>query len=266
MQDLKAVLSKLSGQVWLAQASTSTSSPAISSSNTQAGVVPFGVAEIDSALPCGGLSFGKLHEWFSAGHPACSILCVLATQALIAKRGSHFVLWIGKAVWPLPQFLLNKFSAETSTDNHLLLKQSIFVDPQNNKEILWASETALRSKQIAAIVSFCPRLSLQHSRRLSLAAQKNGSLALIVRPYQDRLKLSAAASRWLTTPTPTQSDYPVQRLELLALKGPKAKTTEWQIEVQHDENNTLSTIRLRVLPFLDNRSDTAQTSKQKHAA
>src|SRR4051812_5427822 len=163
-------------------------------------VLGTGVPEIDAALPKGGLKTGATHEWFAPpidgpetarGHwyPPLTILAHLATKAGAGSdSAAGLLVWVGRRCWPMPAALGG--AAE----------RSLFVDPDCDDARFWAIDQALRCPGVGAVIADASRLDMAGSRRLQLAAEAGGTVALLARPSHERGVISAAETRWMVRP------------------------------------------------------------------
>jgi len=197
-------------------------------------VAPVGVAEIDRALPGGGLTRGALHEAMGAGpdteHAAAASLFVAGMLARLP----------GPVLWVLRQadlFAPGLAGAGLSPD------RVIFAEA--GKDVLAAMEEGLRHGGLASVVGeIAGRLTLVASRRLQLAAEQTGILAIALRRSQgfDDPALSeptAAMTRWRVTSLPSPPALPHApttpglgrarwRLDLVRCRG--AEPGSWIVE------------------------------------
>ncbi len=193
-----------------------------------AGVLPFGVAAVDAWLPEGGLALGALHE--VAGGGADGVMAAAATLfvAGILARLERPVLWCAVA-----RDLFAPGLAGAGLPPARLL-QAVAPD---EKHVLLAMEEALRHPGLAAVVGELSRLPMVASRRLVLAAEKSGVMAVVVvrRRREGALAeggLSAAATRWRVTPLPSAPGPGIGRarwqVELVRCRG--GEPAEWIME------------------------------------
>jgi protein ImuA len=162
------------------------------------GVLPFGVPELDAHLPETGLPRGALHEVGGGGvdevHAAAAALFI----AGILARLSLPVLWCTAAS---DLFAPGLACAGLSPDRVL------HVAAPHERDVLPVMEEALRHTGLAAVVGEVSRLPMVASRRLVLAAEKSGVMALALRRRREGLPaetgLTAAATRWVITPLPS---------------------------------------------------------------
>ncbi len=181
------------------------------------------------------LSRGAIHEWFGVADavdgtaridtstsrsvrrwlpPLCALIHAARMVLAGDSGGSGRVLWIGRRCWPYPRALIG---AEDVGGR--LLNQSLFVDPVNHSERVWAIDLALRCPAVVAVIADGSRLSMAESRRLQLAASAGSALGLIARPSWELNELSAARTRWLVTNAPSTEASPRWTVELLRCKG-----------------------------------------------
>ena len=199
------------------------------------GVLPFGVADVDAALPGGGLALAALHEVtgsgidveFAAG-PA------LFAAGILARRP-------GPVVWVLER---RDLFAPGLAAAGLHPGRVTYVEAGRQAALL-VMEDALRHPGLAGVVAeVSSRITLTASRRLHLAAQAGGAMALVLR-RQEQTKAAlevgalAAVTRWRIGPEP--SGPPLShapgvpglgrlrwRLSLLRSRG--GRTGSWVVE------------------------------------
>ncbi len=162
--------------------------------NSQA--LPVGVDAIDQALPAGGLALGALHEAMGPDREQAAA-ATLFVAGLLARLP-------GPVLWVLSQADL---FAPGLAGVGLTPDRVIFAEA--GKDVLPAMEEGLRHGGLASVVGeVAGRLSLVASRRLQLAAEQTGILAVVLRRGRgtDGTALAeptAAMTRWLVTPLPS---------------------------------------------------------------
>ncbi len=157
------------------------------------------------------------------------------TECGAPSTSSTFTACSGAGVWP-------------ANDRRLCL-QSIFVDPGNDVERVWAIDLALRSPAVATVVADGSGLKMAQSRRLQVAAMSGGgrdgggALALLARPPRELRQHSVAATRWLVRDQPTIDEcdeideQPRWAVELLRCKGVQPVSEgarRWTVQRDHE--------------------------------
>ncbi len=218
-------------------------------------VLPFGLAAVDQALPGGGLALAALHEAASSGpdteHAAAATLFV----AGILSRLQGPVLWVQQQ----PDLFAPGLAGVGLHPDRILFAEA-------GKSVLAAMEEGLRHPGLGAVVAELEgRLSLVASRRLQLAAEQAGILAVLIRRsrgFDDPAltQPSAAVTRWrigvLPSPPPlphapdTPGLGPARwRLDLTRCRGGEAAS--WVVEACD------ATGRLGLVSDVADRSDQA---------
>lgn len=163
-----------------------------------AAALPFGVPAIDRLLPGGGLALGALHEAAGTGPDTeYAAAATLFTAGVLARLP-------GPVLWVLEH-------ADIFAPGLALvgLWPDRVVFAEAGKHVLAAMEEGLRHPGLAAVVGeLSGRLTLIASRRLQLAAEQTGALAITLRRsrvFSDPVlaEPSAAVTRWRVTPLPS---------------------------------------------------------------
>ena len=218
------------------------------------GVLPFGVAAIDRALPGGGLARGAVHEILGAGGDeedgalaaafAAHILGRLTTlptsSSLSAPGGGEGRGEVGVVLWCLPRAdLYGPGLAVHGLDP----ERVVLVRASRDAEILWAMEEGLSAPGIVAVVGEVGALPMVASRRLQLAAERSGITAFLLRRWRDggqaareRALPNAAATRWRIAAKPSRARRNEPgvgrarwRVELVRCRG--GEPACWEVEV-----------------------------------
>ena len=163
-------------------------------------MLPFGIKEIDEALPGGGLALGAVHEFSEEGPRGGYAACALLFAAGILARLPGPVLWCLHS---------RDLFAPALARVGLHPDRIIFCETWKDAEILPAMEEGLRMRGLAGVVGELNRISLTPSRRLQLAAETSGVPALIIRRSAEHLSESnAAMTRWRISPAPSAETSP----------------------------------------------------------
>jgi protein ImuA len=165
------------------------------------GCLPFGVAEIDAALPGGGLAHGALHEFAGGGAGTVDGAAAALFAAGVAARTK------GKVVWGLTRPDLF-FPALAQAG--LSASRVVFVEGDKEEDVLASMEEALSYGGLGAVVGELVRLPMVASRRLHLAAEKTGTICLVVRRWRRQSEANdfgqptAATTRWRVSVLPSE--------------------------------------------------------------
>ncbi|EKJ94771.1 hypothetical protein C241_15763 [Bradyrhizobium lupini HPC(L)] len=164
-------------------------------------VLPFGVPAIDSRLPYGGLAYGAIHEIGGGGSDAVSGASSALFTAGIAARTTGKVLW---CLTRTDLFVSGLAQAGLHPD------RIIFAEADDEIGVCEAFEEALRFGGLAAVVGEMVRLPMDISQRFPLAAEKTGTLGLVLRRWRRQQEATdfgnptAAATRWRVSPIPSE--------------------------------------------------------------
>src|SRR5262245_59605618 len=212
--------------------------------------VPLGVPAIDALLPDGGLLTGALHEIEAGPAPSGRVAshdgAALGFAAyLLGRFGSGTLLWCRRPSGAFDAPPYAPALAAWFDPARLLL-----VTVRRDEDLFWAMEEGLRSPGIAAALGETRAADPTAGRRLSLAAEKSGVPALLLRaqpaPAQSicttRWRIASAASR----STPGLSDVGPARWRLSLRRNrfgtPSAEETPTWIVEWNDETHCLSVV------------------------
>jgi protein ImuA len=161
-----------------------------------AGLLPFGLPEIDAALQ-GGLARGALHELApTPGQQPGAVTGFALTLASLASSGGRSTLWIQTDFAALEAGIPYGLGVELFG---LPLSHLLILHVSRPLDLLWAFEEALKSHSLAAVLAELPEsgaaADLTATRRLTLAARAGGGLGLLLRHRASPLP-SAAMTRW----------------------------------------------------------------------
>jgi protein ImuA len=167
--------------------------------------LPFGLAAIDNALPRRGLDVASLHEIAGGASGALHGAAAILFAAGIAAR-TH-----GQTLWCITRpDLFAPALAQAGLDPDRI----IVVEAGDEASLLTCWEEGLRHGGLGTVVGEIAKLSMTASRRLKLAAESSGTLALAIRRWKrdrdtfDFGQPTAATTRWRVTALPS-SPLPV---------------------------------------------------------
>ncbi|MBW4656539.1 MAG: ImuA family protein [Kaiparowitsia implicata GSE-PSE-MK54-09C] len=163
-------------------------------------VLPFGLPEVDSRLPGGGLALGCLHEVAGGGNGAVDGAAAALFAAGVAARTR------GKVLWCVTR---QDLFAPALAQAGLLPGRVIFVEAGDEKALLACMEEGLRHGGLGAVVAEVARLSMTASRRLQLAAEGSGTIGIAVRRWRRPTEVAdfgqptASVTRWRVSVLPS---------------------------------------------------------------
>lgn len=196
------------------------------SNDLQNPVVNMALGSMRSAFPNQSFPVSAVHEFIS--HPkdvasTAGFVGVLVS-ALMNRKGA--VLWISstRSVFPPALHALG-----------IAPDKIIFIFLQNDKQISWAMEEALKCTGLSAVIGEMKELGFTTSRRLQLAVEKSHVTGFVLRCNPRQLQANACVSRWKIKPL--GSDLPGKmpgigfpRWEVELLKIRNGQPGKWQIE------------------------------------
>lgn len=145
-------------------------------------------------------------------------------SSLISKSGA--VIWISASRRVFPPALKN-FGIDPD--------RFIFIDLQREKDVLWATEEALKCSAVTAVVGEVQGMDFTSSRRLQLAVEDSKVTGFIMRMNSGKLSPTACVSRWMISSLPSESiedlpgiGFPSWRVELLRMRN--GMTGSWNIQ------------------------------------
>jgi protein ImuA len=154
--------------------------------------LPFGVEAIDRRLAGGGLAAAALHEAAGDRPGLPDEAAATLFLASIAARRDGIVLWaLARRDLFAPGIALAGLAPE----------RLLYAECGRDEDVLAVMEEGLRHGGLAAVVGETARLPMAAGRRLQLAAEEGGTLALMLRRRrrggEDPLaQPSAAVTRW----------------------------------------------------------------------
>lgn len=168
---------------------------------TSRATLPFGLREVDTRLPGGGLALGALHEVAGGGNGALDGAAAALFVAGIAARLK------GKALWCLTR---PDLFAPAIAQAGLLPDRVIYVEAGDEKSVLGCFEEGLRHGGLGCVVAELAQLSMTASRRLQLAAEASGTMGLALRRWRRQAEAAdfgqptAASTRWRVSVLPSR--------------------------------------------------------------
>lgn len=191
--------------------------------------IPFGIPAIDQALPGGGIRLGALHEAASSGADTEHAAAATLFAAGILARLDGPVLWVLRQA--------DLFAPGLACAG-LHPRRVLFAEA--GKHVLPIMEEGLRHPGLAAVVGeHNGKLTLVATRRLQLAAEQSGALALLIHRGPASTDPTASVTSWRLTALPSPPALPHApetpglgpawwRMELTRCRGGEPAT--WTVE------------------------------------
>ncbi|MGZ8285269.1 MAG: ImuA family protein [Allosphingosinicella sp.] len=166
--------------------------------------LPFEIDAVDSRLAAGGLPIASLNEAAGERPGPADLAAATLFLASVAARRPGIVLW---ALGSRDLFAPGLAGAGLPPDRVL------YAECDRDEDVLAVMEEGLRHGGLAAVVGEVGRAAMTATRRLQLAAEDGGTLALMLRRWrgngEDPLDIpSAAVTRWRLACVPS-SPLPV---------------------------------------------------------
>ena len=196
---------------------------------SSSGKTDLGLGPMMDAFPGNSFPTGAIHEFISP-RPENVAATSGFTSGLIAglMRSGGACVWVSSTRKIYPPGL-KQFGVEPD--------RVIFLDMRNEKEVLWATEEALKCDGLAAVAAEIRELSMIASRRFQLAVEQSRVTGFILRNQPRNLQPTAAVARWqikhlpsITEPGMPGPGFPRWNIELTRIRNghPGNWQTEWQ--------------------------------------
>jgi protein ImuA len=174
---------------------------------------------IEQAFPNESFPPAALHEFISHGPDSLAATAgFIATLVSALMKQGGAIVWINSRPERIYPPALKQFN--------IVPEHVLFVSPKRPKQLLWATEEALKCNGLAAVVSEIPDLDFILSRRLQLAAKQSRVSGFILRPNPVRIVKTACASRWQINPI----------LSVLPDEMPGIGYPRWHVELKRATN------------------------------
>ncbi|MDO1583597.1 ImuA family protein [Rhizobium oryzicola] len=225
----------------------------------RAGFLPFGVAEIDAVLSGGGLAHGALHEFAGGGSGTVDGAAAALFAAGIAARTNGHIAWC----LTRPDLFMPALAQVGLHPDRV-----VFVEADREEEVLASMEECLSYGGLGAVVGELVRLPMVASRRLQLAAERTGTMAIVVRRWRRQTEANdfgqptASTTRWRVSVLPSEP-LPVEgvgraRWLLELIRSRAGECAEFEVGACDDKG------RIHLFPRSLDRQNTA--SRSRHSA
>ncbi len=210
-------------------------------------VLDVGLGEIIKAFPNNTFPTGCIHEFLSDQKEDAAATTGFIAGLLNTMAGNTgAALWISSSRSLFPPALKN-FGINP--------EQFVFVDVNKEKDVLWATDEALKCGALDAVVAELRDLTFMNSRRLQLAVEQSQVTGFILRNNSNKINTTACVSRWKITSLPSEPledlpgvSFPKWKVELLKVKNgkPGSWSVTWrtntfyvELPISHPEHRTI---------------------------
>jgi len=189
-----------------------------------------GLRAIEAAFPNETFPTGTIHEFVAAGEQSSACLGFMSALLASLMQENGICLWISTSRALFPISLL---SLGVAPD------RIIFIDVEREREVLWATEEALKCEGLTAVVSELREVNFAQSRRLQLATEKSKVTGFILRTNSNKISATTCTARWQVKSLPSELTdgmpgvgFPRWQVELLKVKNgnPAYWEFEWEAE------------------------------------
>lgn len=205
-----------------------------------------GCAALDRCLPDAGYAPGSVIEYLRA-MPGCGASLLAFTAAAAAMQSTSGFLVIVDTQHNIYPPALASWGID--------LDKVVLVRPQSDVDALWAVDQSLRTPAVAAVVADVERIDDRAARRMQLAAEQGGGLALLLRPASARRGPSWADVQWVVRGLPSRDAKPIQNTSPIqnvaqptsSLIGGQAEERRLQVQLVRVRGGKAgATVRLQV--------------------
>lgn len=186
----------------------------------------FGLGNLETAFPNQIFPTANIHEFLCAEKEQAA-----ATGGFISGLLAKLMKNNGACIWLSSSRLLFPPALKIFG---VAPDKIIFIDLKTEKDILWATEEALKCNGLQAVVVELKELNFAQSRRLQLAVEKSKVTGFVLRSHEDKVRPTACVARWRITSLPSLSQnglpgvgYPNWQVELLKVKN--GQPGVWQV-------------------------------------
>lgn len=200
--------------------------------------IDVGLGSIRHAFPNSIFPIGAIHEFMCATLKDTAPTSAFLTGILssLMKSGGACI-WISASRTLFPP-ALKQFGIDPD--------RIIFIDLKKEKDVLWATEEALKCEGLAGVVGELRELSFTASRKLQLAVEQSRVTGFILRNNPPAMNTTACVSRWKVSSIQSNAgddmpgvSFPRWNVELLKIRN--GKPGSWQLEWKKNRFRNLLT-------------------------
>jgi len=186
-----------------------------------------GLGPLESAFPNGVFPTGAIHEMMcpTPEQNAATGGLMSGIMSILMQQGGA-CLWIGTSRRLFPSALAS-FNVDAD--------RVIFIDLQRERDVLWATEEALKCEGLAAVIAEVREISFMQSRRLQLAVESSKVTGFLLRNDPKKLTANTCVARWEITSLPSMPEaglpgigFPRWQVDLLRVRN--GTPGSWQLE------------------------------------
>ena len=170
-----------------------------------------------SSFPFNKFPLGCVHEFICPSNESFSATSGFVCGILSSLKQKGNIIWIS----PTHKMFPPSFTSFGIAPHHI-----IFIHLDKPKDILYATEEALRCEGISAVITDMRDLNFKQSRRLQLATEQSRVTGFVLRNNPKSINTTACVSRWVITPT---ISVPYQNL-------PGIGFPSWNVQLQKARN------------------------------
>lgn len=201
-----------------------------------------GLGKLEESFPNQTFPTGVIHE-FLCSEPEQMASTIAFISGVLAKlhHTKAVYVWIGQQHRFFPVGLKN-FGIQPH--------QIIFINLTQQKDILWATEEALKCKSLGGVVSELNTVTFAQSQRLQLTVEKSKVTGFILRTQTESIAATPCAARWqinaLSSDNPNGLPgvgFPTWEVNLLKIRNgtPTNCSITWRDGKFNNFETTLST-------------------------
>jgi len=184
-----------------------------------------GMEGIEAAFPNGVFPTGTIHEFVASGEYASACLGFISSLVSSLVLNESTCLWISTSRDIFPSSLK---SLGIEPD------RVIFIDLKRERDVLWATEEALKCEGLSVVVAELREISFAQSRRLQLATEKSRVTGFILLKDK-KINSTPCTARWQvkSLQSATMGDLPgvgLPRWQVELLKIKNGNPCKWQFE------------------------------------
>ena len=186
-----------------------------------------GLGPLEKVFPNGIFPTGAIHEMVcpTPEHAA-------ATGGLIGGLLQSLMQQGGACLWVS---VSRKLFPPALAAFGVIPHQVIFIDLDQEKDVLWAMEQALKCEGLAAVIAEVREISITQSRRLQLAVESSKVTGFLLRNDPQKIGANTCIARWQVTPLPSILEdglpgvgFPRWQVDLLRLRN--GNPGSWKLE------------------------------------